>query len=375
MNSSDKKRPPFICRIDRYIIRKFLVHFFFVFCVIMSIAIVIDVSEKMSDFLDEKFTASASELILHYYLPFIPWMGAILAPLLIFISVIFFTSRMAYDTEIVAILGSGVSFRRFLRPYLVTAFLLCGLMLYANHLLVPHANKLRLDFESTYFKGTKWYGDNIHMRLDAQTFISLDRFKYQKNEGVTFSLEHFKQDSKEGRQLQYKLSANRILWLPEKKEWRIMDYTTWELDGLHEKINQGKEFDTVLALSPDDFEVDGWYKESYDYYEIQEFLKKEKEQGSGNLEEYEVESQRRTASAISILILTLIGATVASRKIRGGMGFHLALGVGISALYIVFLHISSTFSIKGSLDPIIGTNIPNLVFLIVALILIRLAPK
>ena len=154
-----------------------------------------------------------------------------------------------------------------------------------------------------------------------------------------------------------------------------MDYTTWELDGLHEKINQGKEFDTLLALSPDDFEVDEWYKESYDYYEIQEFLKKEKEQGSGNLEEYEVESQRRTASAISILILTLIGATVASRKIRGGMGFHLALGVGISALYIVFLQISSTFSIKGSLDPIIGTNIPNLVFLIVALILIRLAPK
>ncbi len=374
MKESGNKRPPFIGRIDRYIIRKFLFHFFFVFWVIMAIAIVIDVSEKMEDFLDEKFTATTSELILQYYLPFIPYMGAILAPLLIFISVIFFTSRMAYNTEVVAILGSGISFRRFLRPYLFTGILLAVVMLFANHLLVPHANKVRLDFESTYFKGKKWYGDNIHMRLDASTFVSLDRFKYQKNEGVTFSLEHFR-NSAEGRELAYKLTANRILWIPEKKSWRIMDYTAWQIDGLRESITQGKQFDTLLALTPDDFEVDAWYKESYDYLEIQAFLKREKAQGSGNLEEYEVESERRTASAVSIVILTLIGAAVASRKIRGGMGLHLALGVGLSALYIVFLQISSTFSIKGSLDPIIGTNIPNLVFLIIALVLIRLAPK
>ncbi len=361
-------------RIDRYIIGKFLTHFFFIFWVIMAIAIVIDVSEKMDDLLSEKFTAGTAETILNYYLPFIPWMGAILTPLLIFLAVIFFTSRMAYNSEIVAILGSGVSFRRFLRPYLLTSFLLAGLMLYANHMLVPHSNKVRLNFESTYFKSKRWYGDNIHMRLDANTFVSLDRFKYQRNEGVTFSLEHFERDQ-EGKKLIYKLNANRILWLPEEEKWRIFDYHIWEIDGLKESISKGAELDTALAMTPDDFEVDTRYKESYDYRELQVFLAKERAQGSGNLEEYLVESERRTASAISIVILTLIGATIASRKVRGGMGLHLAFGVGLSALYIVFLQISSTFSIKGNLDPVIGTNIPNAVFLIIALVLIRYAPK
>ncbi len=375
MRINNGQRAPFLGRIDRYIIRKFLVHFFFVFWVIIAISMVIDVSEKMDDLLDDKFTATGGELIRNYYLPFIPYIGAILAPLLIFISVIFFTSRMAYNTEIVAILGSGVSFRRFLRPYLFTGVLLALGMGYANHFLVPQANKVRLDFESIYFKGHRWYGDNIHMRLDRNTFISLDRFKYQKNEGVTFTMEKFR-EGKEGREMIYKLNANRIIWQPEDGSWRLMDFTHWQIDGLNEKLRQGKEMDTLLAgLTPDDFEVDAWYKESYNYLELQEFLQREKAQGSGSLEEYEVESQRRTASAISIVILTIIGATVASRKVRGGMGLHLAMGVGLSALYIVFLQISSTFSIKGNLDPIIGTNIPNLVFLIIALVLIRSAPK
>jgi lipopolysaccharide export system permease protein len=173
----------------------------------------------------------------------------------------------------------------------------------------------------------------------------------------------------------YKLSANRIVWQPEERSWRIHDYTVWRIDGLRESLTRGEVFDTVLAMHPGDFEVDAWYKESYDRRELREFLSKEREQGSGNLEDYEVESQRRTASAISVVILTLIGATLASRKVRGGMGFHLALGVGLSALYIVFLQISSTFSIKGNLDPVIGTNIPNLVFLLIALELIRRSPK
>jgi lipopolysaccharide export system permease protein len=374
MSPAPRRRSPFLGKIDAYIIRKFLVTFFFIFWVILSIAIVIDLSERMGDLLSEQFTATSRELITQYYLPFIPWMGAILAPLLIFLAVIFFTSRMAYNTEVVAILGSGVSFQRFLRPYLLASLLLGGLLYYANHYWVPHANKRRLEFDATYFKGKRWYGDNIHMRLDSLTFMSLQRFKYQRDEGVTFSLEHFR-EGPDGREMVYKLSANRIVWQPEERSWRIHDYTVWRIDGLRESLTRGEVFDTVLAMHPGDFEVDAWYKESYDRRELREFLSKEREQGSGNLEDYEVESQRRTASAISVVILTLIGATLASRKVRGGMGFHLALGVGLSALYIVFLQISSTFSIKGNLDPVIGTNIPNLVFLLIALELIRRSPK
>lgn len=369
-------RPPLpLTRLDRYIIGKFLVTYFFVFWVIMAIAIVIDVSEKMEDFLDEDFTATTWETIRGYYIPFVPWMGAILTPLLIFLSVIFFTSRMAFNTEIVAILSSGISFRRFLRPYLLTGLLLGGGMWYANHFLVPDANKTRLAFDGQFFRGTRHYGDNITLRLDSLTFVSLSRFKYQRNEGVNFRMDRFRPAAGGGRELAYQMNARRVIWEPDSLRWRFADYTAWYLDGLEERWETGKAFDTVLAMRPDDFEVDAWYKDQYDLVEMREFLRKERAQGSGNLEAYEVERERRTATAIAIVILTIMGATIASRKLRGGIGLHLAFGVGLSALYIVFLQFSSTFSIKGSLDPVIGANIPNLVFAGIALWLIRRAPK
>lgn len=364
-----------LTRLDRYIIGKFLVTFFFVFWVIMSIAMVIDVSEKMEDFLDEDYTATTMDTIRGYYLPFIPWMGAILSPLLIFLSVIFFTSRMAFNTEIVAILSSGVSFRRFLRPYLLTGLLLGGGMWYANHYLVPDANKTRLAFDGQFFRGTRHYGDNIYMRMDSLNFMTLGRYKYKRNEGVNFELERFRVNASGERELAYKLTARRIFWEPDSLTWRFGDYTAWYLNGLEERYEKGKEFDTVMALRPDDFEVDAWYKDQYDRTEMREFLRKEEAQGSGNLEAYKVESERRTATAIAIVILTIMGATIASRKLRGGIGLHLAFGVGLSALYIVFLQFSSTFSIKGSLDPVIGANIPNVIFLGIALWLIHKAPK
>jgi lipopolysaccharide export system permease protein len=361
-------------RIDSYIISKFLVSFFFVFLVIMAIAIVIDISEKMEDFLDDDFKATAFELVFEYYLPFIPYMGAILTPLLIFIAVIFFTSRMAYNTEIVAILSSGTSFNRFLRPYIITGLLLSGMMLYANHFLVPRANKVRQSFELAHIKNKKRYGDNIHLRLDESTFISLNRFKYQNNYGNTFALEHYIIKNEE-RVMDYKITAGKLSWLPDEERWQLNDYAKWSLDGINESYEKGKEMDIDLNLLPDDFEIDVFLKESYDYFEMKEFLKKEKKQGSGNLEEYTVEMHRRTSNSLAIVILTLIGVAVASRKVRGGMGLHLAMGVGISALYVIFLQFSSTFSIKGGLHPLIGTNIPNAFFLIVALVLIYRAPK
>lgn len=374
MSADPSPRTPWISRIDRYVMRKFLVTFFFIFWIIMAIAIVIDVSEKMEDFLDDQFTATGYELIFHYYLPFIPWMGAILTPLLIFLAVIFFTSRMAYNTEVVAILGSGVSFYRFLRPYLITGLVLAGFMGYANHFLVPQANKVRLTFEQTYIKHKRYYGDNIHIRLDTATILTLQKYKYQRNEGLTFTMERFRQGN-EGRELEWKLTAKRIFWLPGEERWRIKDYALWTVEDMQESYVKGSEFDTLLPLHPDDFEVDAWWRESLDYHEMRTFLARERAQGSGNLEEYEVEMHRRTSTAIAIVILTLIGAAVASRKIRGGMGLHLALGVALSAAFVVFLQFSSTFSIKGDLPPVIGTNIPNAVFAAVAFWLIRAAPK
>jgi lipopolysaccharide export system permease protein len=361
-------------KIDRYISAKFLVTFFFIFCVLMAIAIVIDISEKMDDFLDPDFAASGSDLIMQYYLPFIPWMGAILTPFFVCLAVIFFTSRMAYNTEIVAILSSGTSFRRFLRPYMVTAVALGGLLFYANHWLVPHANKSRLTFESIHIHHGKYYGNNIHVRMDSMTFVSLQRFRYHKNTGGTFALEQF-ESTPTGKKLIYKLTAREILWLEEEGKWRFRDYGVWTIDGLDEGWTTGESMDTLLPLSPDDLEVDVWWKESLDAREMREFLARERAQGSGNLEEYVVEIHRRTATSIAVIILAMIGATIASRKVRGGFGLHLAFGVGLSALYVVFLQFSSTFSIKGGLHPVIGTNIPNVVFGLVTIWLIRKAPK
>lgn len=366
--------PPWFGHIDRYIIRKLLVSFFFLFWVIISICIVIDFSDKLEDFLDDDFGASTLDLIWNYYLPFIPWIGAILAPLLVFLSVIFMTSRMAFNTEVVAILSSGSSYNRFLRPYFVSGLLLGGLMFFANHWMVPQANKARIGFERAHIRGLRHYGHNLYLRLDSLQHVNLDQFKYLKGEGLHFTLERYKPGS-DGRELIFKLKSRKIYWQPADSSWRITDYDVWEIDGMREKFYKGKEFDTLMNLYPDDFEVDVGLKETLDAAEMKAFLDKERAQGSSNLEEYEVEHERRTSSSIAMVILTLMGASIASRKIRGGMGLHLAFGVGLSAAYIVFLQFSSTFSIKGDLPAWIGVNIPNVVFAIITLILIRRAPK
>ena len=359
-------------KLDIYIIKKFLSTYVFSFLVVISIAIVIDISEKLEDFME--CTASTWTIISEYYLTFIPYMGGILTPLLIFIAVILFTSRLAYNSEIIAMLSSGISYWRFLRPYLITGLFLAIMMFYANHYLVPDANKTRIGFELVHIKSQKWYGDNIHMRLDPETFVSLGRFKYQKNEGVNFALEKYELDG-EIKELSYKLIARKIFWQPEQEKWRITDYSKWSIDGLRESYQEGRQFDTVLNMRPDDFEVDVFLKESMDRNEMREFLRSESEQGSSGLEFYRVEHHRRTAAAISIFILTIIGAAIGSRKIRGGTGLHLAAGIGLSALYMVFLQFSSTFSTNADLDPAIGTNIPNVLFGIMAMVLVRYTPK
>lgn len=357
-----------LSRLDRYIIAKFFVTSFFTFAIITSIAVVIDYSEKTDAFVKNK--PSTNEILFDYYINFIPHINALLAPLLIFLAVIFFTSRLAYNSEIIAMLNSGMSYRRFLRPYMICAVFSALLLLYANHWLVPVANKTRVAFEDQYVRAQKSYGNDIHMRLDEHTLISLNRFKYSTGEGNQFALERYTGTGKD-RKLVYKINADRIQHIPGVHNWRFINYRIWKIDGSSESFTKGKQMDTILDMEPDRFEVNTIIKESLNFKELNDFMQEENLSGTGGIEAYEVESHRRTAAAISVIIMIVIGAIMGSVKVRGGIGLNIVAAIAMGSLYVVFLQFATSFSIKGSLPPIIGANVPNFIYGAVALILFR----
>lgn len=357
--------------IDIYVVKKFVVSTIFAHLIIISIAIVIDLSEKTEKFVEKN--APTPEII-QYYLDFIPFITSILAPLLIFLAVIFFTSRMAYNSEIIAMFNSGMNFRRFLRPYIVCGIAAVGVLLYANYWTVPETNKRKLAFEDKYIHAPKNYGNNKHLKINKNTFISLERFKFKNNEGYNFSLEEFKGSEKD-RQLTRKINASKIQYISDTKQWRLIDYKYWEIKNPGEKYTEGKQMDTVLNLLPKDFDEDIRIKDVLNYEEMEKYIAEKKAEGTGELEYYTVEQYRRASSAISALILVIMGAALGSKKIRGGNWFNIIAGVALSALYIFFMQFSTSFSINNGLHPIIGTNIPNILFAFVALLLVRYASK
>lgn len=356
---------------DIYVIKKFFVSTVFAHIIIISIAIVIDLSEKTEKFVER--SAPTMEIV-QYYLDFIPFITSILAPLLIFLAVIFFTSRMAYNSEIIAMFNSGMNFRRFLRPYIFCGIAAVGVLLYANYWMVPETNKRKLAFEDKYIHAPKNYGNNKHLKINKNTFISLERFKFKNNEGYNFSLEEFK-GTGENRELIRKINASKIIYLKEQDAWRIVDYKYWEIKSPAEKYTEGKQLDTTLNLLPKDFDEDIRIKDVLNYEEMEEYIAEKKAEGTGELEYYTVEQYRRASSAISALILVIMGAALGSKKIRGGNWFNIIAGVALSALYIFFMQFSTSFSINSDLHPIIGTNIPNILFAFVALLLVRYASK
>ena len=288
--------------IDRYVISKFVVTTIFAHVLIISIAIVIDFSDKSENFVERN---APSGEVFQYYLDFIPFIGSILAPLLIFLAVIFLTSRMAYNSEIIAMMNSGMNFKRFLRPYLICGFAALGLLLYGNYQLVPETNKRKLDFEDKYIHTPKNFGNNLHLKLDKNTFISLERFKFKTNEGFNVSLERYEGNGK-SRKLITKINANKMTYQTDKKSWHFVDYKRWDVYDIREKYVEGKTMDTILNLVPEDFEQDIRIKDVLTYQELEEYIKEKEKEGTGELEYYRVEQYRRASSAVSVLILSLI---------------------------------------------------------------------
>lgn len=356
-------------KIDIYIIRKFLGTFFYAISLLIIIVIIFDVSENIDEFIEKK--APLHAIIFDYYLNFIPYFVNLFSYLFTFISVIFFTSKMAANSEIVAILSSGISYYRMLRPYFISAIFLAIMSFYLSNFLIPKTNQKRRLFKDRYIENLEKDKDqNIHFQINPGTFAYVESFNMKNKTGYKFSLERFK-DNK----MIYKLSGERITWDSTESRWTIDAYTIRRINGLHEIISKGASMDTTLNLKPTDLYIQKENYEEMNFTELRQYIAKEKLKGSDDVVFYEVEKNTRIASPFATLVLTLIGVSLSSRKIRGGIGMHLGLGILITFSFILFMRISTVFATYGNLSPTLAAWIPNILFGALGLYLLKTAPK
>ncbi|MEO6327667.1 MAG: LptF/LptG family permease [Ginsengibacter sp.] len=360
--------------LDWYILKKYLVTFFFCLVLLTVMVLVIDLSEKADDFAKTKLSFSA--IIDQYYLGFIPRIDAMLFPLFVFIAVIFFTSIMANRSEVIAILSSGVSYRRFLRPYLFGSLFLGGMLWWANQSLVPKANAKWAAFDAKYIKfnstDLKSYTtlSNYYFRLDSFSYAGIRYYDTTTHTGNNFFIQRFK-----NYQLVYNLHAETITWDTAKHKWKLMKVMERNINGFQETIVLTDSMKMNFNFKPRDFQRDNYMKDKMPTQDLNEFIQLERIRGSEDINTLLVERYTRDSVPLSVLILTFIGAIIASRKIRGGTGFHLAMGFVISILYILLSRFATVFSVKGNFDPLWAAWTPNLFFGSLVIYLYYKAPK
>ncbi len=359
-----------LTKIDRYIIRKFLGTFVYAISLLIVVIIVFDVSEKVDDFLDRN--APFRAIVFDYYFNFIPYFVNLFLYLFTFISVIFFTSKMASDSEIIAMLSAGISFKRLLRPYIIAALILTMLSLALSNLVIPITNRKLVNFEKNYLHTMRRdRAHEIYMQADDETYYYVRSFNAKTNEGKRFTFE--KLNEKKG--LYFRLRAEKILYHPEEKMWRLSNYTIRRITDRGEHITRGKEMDTTLLLIPEDFTVVIDDMKMMNYTQLRNFIRVEKVKGLRNMKKFEVEQHQRIAFPFATVILTLLGVALSSRKVRGGIGMHLGIGIGLTFGFILFMQVSTVFATNGGLSPLLAAWVPNILYLFIAAYLIFKAPK
>lgn len=357
--------------IDYYIIKKFLGTFFFSLVLILTIAVVFDFSEKIDEFMEKQ--APASKIIFDYYLNFIPYFATLFSPLFVFITVIFFTSKMAYNTEIVAILNSGMSFRRMMWPYFVSALFIVAFTFALTNFIIPTSNQKRLDFEHRYYKAR--YNVNqlnsIHRQIYPNVYMYMEQYNPINQSGRNFTIERFDENLR----LLSKLSSTLVKWDSTAGKWSAWDYYIRDIGDSVETLTTGRRIDTTLRITPADFSRSAEFVGTMTYRELYDYIDVLRLQGSDELKIFLVEKHRRYSVPFSVFILTLIGVSLSSKKVRGGIGMQIGIGLLLSFTYILFLQFASQFSLKGNLDPMLAMWLPNIVYSVIAFILYRLAPK
>jgi lipopolysaccharide export system permease protein len=362
-------------KIDRYILLKYLTTFFFCLILFTAIVVVVDISEKADNFVKSKLPVS--RIITDYYFGFIPRIDAMLFPLFVFISVIFFTSKMAGRSEIIAILSSGVSFRRFLLPYVVGGIFLSAVLWVGYQYVVPKANLKWANFEIKYIDGpinpesnNTNRKRNLYFKMDSNTYVGISDYDTTSKLGNGFFVQRFEKNK-----LVYNLRSNHFNWDSVTRKWKLFNVVERKLDSLSERINRSPELLMNYNFKPRDLRRDDYMKDQLPTPELDDFIKQERARGSEMLNTLLVERYNRDAIPVSVLILTIIGAVLASRRIRGGSGVHLAIGVIISVLYILFSRFSIVFATKGNFTPFIASWTPNILFGVLAFYLYKKAPK
>lgn len=358
-------------KLDLYILKKFLGTFFFAILLIISISVVFDLTEKIDNFFEHG--APLEAIIFDYYKNFVPYFANLFTPLFVFIAVIFFTSKMAYQTEIIAILSSGVSFRRMMFPYFLGAAIIAVFSFILGGYIIPPANQTRIKFENEFVKNRKEQGlEKIHMQIEPGVFVYMDKYRTYSGNGDYFSMEKY--DEKE---LLSKISARYAKFDTASGKWQLKNYVQRDfINGIEHKITSGTKLDTLIPnITPKDFKEERKYFEMMTNAELDTYIDEQKARGVGNLEEFLIEKYRRVASPFSAFILTLIGVSLASRKVRGGMGLHIGVGIALSFSYILFMTVSTTFAVNGNMNPMLAVWLPNIVFSIIAIVLYTRAPK
>lgn len=354
--------------IDRYILKRFLGSFIFVVFILVLVISVIDLTEKM----DKYVTAALTPLeIMGYYKNFIPFVANLITPITTFIATVFVSAKMAGHTEIIAILSSGVSFRRMLVPYFIGASLIAIASFFLTGWIIPNSNKERLAFEIEYLE-RKYYYDktNIHMQIAPSIYLYMRNYNNTSNTGYRFTLERL-----QGTEIAEKLSADRIEWNDELGKWKLKNWNCRKFVENAEVITEGREMDTTLAIHPQEFENQHRNFEGMTINELDDHIAKLRLRGATNVEIFEVEKYVRFTSPFAVLILTFMGTIVASRKRRGGAGFQIALGFLLSFIFILFFMMTKTVAEAGSMDPAFSVWIPNVIFGIISLIMYKFVPR
>ena len=362
----------YISILDWYIIKKFIGTYIYAILLIISIAIVFDFNENLSKF--TQYHAPWRAIIFDYYANFVPYYSNLFSPLFVFIAVIFFTSKLAGNSEIISMMAAGVSIRRLMRPYMISCILIAGLTFYLNSFVIPHGTVIRQNFESLYRNSKKnTSAENVQLQVAKNTVAYIQHYDDQYKRGYGFSLVKFK-DKKivshmTAMEIQYDTVADT------KYHWKVSNWKIRTLKGLKEHIQSGASKDTVLLMEPTDLVYSKGQQETFTSPELLNYISKQTSRGSGNVVQYEVEFHKRIAMSFSSFILTIIGLSLSSRKRKGGMGLYLGIGLALSFGYIMLQTVSATFAIQDDTPPILAAWIPNIIFAIIAYFCYRHAPS
>ncbi len=358
--------------LDWYIIKKFIGTYIYAIALIISISIVFDYNEHMSKFATNH--APWKAIIFDYYANFVPYFSNLFSPLFVFIAVIFFTSKLAGNSEIIAMLASGMSFKRLMRPYMISAALIAIVNFYLGAFVIPHGNVIRQNFEVLYKNNKKiTTAQNVQLQVAPGVIAYIQTYDNNTKRGYGFSLDKF-----EKKKLVSHMTANVIQYdtiADERYHWKAINYKIRSLKGLREHIETGIETDTIVMMEPMDLVFSRGQQETFTSPELLRYISKQKDRGSSNVVQYEVEYHKRIAMSFASFILTVIGASLSSRKRKGGMGMYLGIGLALSFTYILLQTISATFAINAGTPPMLAAWIPNIIYVFIAYFCYRQAPN